>query len=252
MKSVQPARLYDADLDELQLFTDAFPFGIITVNSTGTVNFANLFARQTCFETAGLKQSLIHRSSPEQSLNLVAEVHTVISDSISYNRTITRQMIRNKRVYLIESHPVCGEDGIYRGSVFSVSDITRAALSQKQNELLYQISSLLSRVGEIESSLKDALRRIVESLSVKAANIMIVDQKNSLLQVKVDSYPDVLALPARKIKIGEGVAGHCALEKTPYSVYDVAASELFSQKTNSDTGALLSVPLISKGELVGV
>ncbi len=250
VKAIQEVFKYE----EFQLITDTIPQGIITLNELGSISFANRLARQICYRPSNttdiFKLPIDHLAAlPEQ---MYPDMSEIIRDSLAYKRVIARQIQRQKHYYYVESQPVYTSKDAYLGCVISIGDVTRLAANEKQYELLYQTSSALSRVKDIVPSLKTALVKIVDSFGVSSANIMLYSPKEQVLHVNVNTDTMLSPRSARDIRLGEGVAGHCALEKTPYCVYDVSTSALFTQKNPEDRGALLSVPLVNKGELIGV
>ncbi len=44
----------------------------------------------------------------------------------------------------------------------------------------------------------------------------------------------------------------CAAELQPYTIYDIAESDLYVKKRRGERGALLVIPIATKGKLIGV
>ncbi|HEY1074389.1 MAG TPA: GAF domain-containing protein [Patescibacteria group bacterium] len=237
------------EFPDFRLFADSFSHGLMVMNEEGRISFINKKAQDICFskETSQTPFELYSELiDPENTAML-----DLIQDVLEFKRNIYRQVIHKQNTYLAEAKVVTNGTKII-GSTILLSDITATAMKERQHELLYKISTALSQVSNVEQVLDTAIAQITGSVDIGAANIMILDKKTHKLRIVMDSNaPDRTIVP-REIEMGEGIAGKCAQEKRPYSVYDVAKSELYSQKRKNDRGALLAIPIISKGEVFGV
>lgn len=235
--------------DDFKLFANALPNGIIAMNKEGRISFANKMAQSITFEheqriTPFIDYQEVIRKDNVALLNL-------ISDTLRFEKNLKRQIEIERNTYLIESYVVCDKSKCI-GCMISISNISGHALREKQHELLYQISSALSGVSSINQVLKIAVGQIVRSVQATSANIMLLDHKTNMLRIKVDSNGPLSDHPLREFKIGEGLAGKAALERHPFSAYDVANCDDFCQRVESDHGALLVIPLVVKEKLLGV
>jgi PAS domain S-box-containing protein len=234
---------------DFHLLAHAIPHALITINNKRQVIFANQQAQNICFSKASNLtpflplEGLIDPSKQE----LVGMVY----DTYKFKKNISRPFEFGTKTYLAESR-IEIEKGKLLGCSLSLIDITQNRLRDKQHELFYQVSSALSAATHLHQVLKVALTQIMQSMNVTAANIMLYERESGTLQVKIDSKTKDHTADAREFRLGEGVAGKCAQELKPYSVHDISTSSLFAQKTDLDSGALLAVPLASRGRLLGV
>ncbi len=230
-------------------FANALSVGILIVDEEGRVTFMSDsvqrvgFTQITPFIPGTPYSELI--SPPNENLL------SLIETSLKLRQDMQRQISYSTHTYLVESKAIFN-DTFFLGCIISFNDISRIAMKEKQQELLYQISSALARVNNMEQILKITVSQVLKSVPATSANIMLFDRTTQTLQIKADSNATDPKYQARSFKLGEGVAGKAALELKPYSIYDVQASPLFTRKNKSDKGALLVIPLQSKGKLFGV
>lgn len=123
-------------------------------------------------------------------------------------------------------------------------------------ELLHQIGSHLSSIRDEDKLLEAILSLIDRHLQVECCSIMIIDQDRKYLRIKkAFGMPDV-DIGHIKVAVGEGIAGFVAAGTRPLLIRDVSAERhLISQVANKErfrTNSLLSVPLVSQGETIGV
>ncbi len=126
----------------------------------------------------------------------------------------------------------------------------------KSLELLYEIGTKLSSIRDEDKLLEAILNLILANLQVDRCSLMIIDDERKYLRIKkaVGNYDiDVTKV---KVPIGEGIAGHVAMGTRPLLIKDLSQEKhLISnvpKKHNFRTSSLLSVPLVSQGEVIGV
>jgi|GEM_PF-3344352 len=123
-------------------------------------------------------------------------------------------------------------------------------------ELLYEIGSKLSSIRNEDKLLEAILNLIERHMQVDRCSLMIVDEERRNLRIKKAFGIHDLDVSKVKVPIGEGIAGHVALGTRPLLIKDVSAEKHLisqvSQKDNFRTKSLLSVPLVSQGENIGV
>lgn len=126
----------------------------------------------------------------------------------------------------------------------------------KSLELLYEIGSVLSRIRD-EDQLLEAILRLVEGyLLVDRCSLMIIDEDRKNLRIKRAFGLHDVDIRSVKVPLGMGIAGHVAMGTQPLLIKDITAEgHLISQvqhKEDFRTNSLLSVPLVSQGEVIGV
>ncbi len=126
----------------------------------------------------------------------------------------------------------------------------------KSLELLYEIGSKLSSIRNEDKLLEAILNLIQQNLQVDRCSLMIIDEDKKSLQIKKAIGKYDIDISKVKVPIGEGIAGHVAMGTRPLLIKDLSSERhLIShvpKKHNFRTNSLLSVPLVSQGDVIGV
>ncbi len=127
--------------------------------------------------------------------------------------------------------------------------------SQESLEMLVMVSRLLSSKLDISELLATIMRLASRVVGAERASLYLLDEKTQEL------YFDVaLGLPKDvqkiRLKLGEGLAGTCAQDRTSIIMNDVASDNRHAGKVDAKSGfvtnSLLTCPMIIKGKSIGV
>ena len=128
--------------------------------------------------------------------------------------------------------------------------------------ILYNISQAVNFIDDLKRLLQVILSKALVTLEAEKGSLMLYDfSSNSLIVKVVYGLPDKRVedainngtIQCSTIKVGEGIAGTVFLEKKPIITNLGSMDPRFSQKVSlSSTKSLLCVPLIVKGETIGV
>jgi putative methionine-R-sulfoxide reductase with GAF domain len=123
-------------------------------------------------------------------------------------------------------------------------------------ELLYEIGSKLSNIRNEDALLEAILNLIQQNLQVDRCSLMIIDEERKYLRIKKAVGRYDIDVSKVRVPIGEGIAGHVAVGTRPLLIKDLSSEKhLIShvpKKHDFRTNSLLSVPLVSQGEVIGV
>ena len=128
--------------------------------------------------------------------------------------------------------------------------------------ILYNISQAVNFIDDLKRLLQVILSKALVTLEAEKGSLMLYDYTTNSLQVKVvygladkrveENINNVL-IQCSRIKAGEGVAGTVFLEKKAIITNLGSNDPRFVQKDGLfNTQSLLCVPLIAKGEAIGV
>ncbi len=135
-------------------------------------------------------------------------------------------------------------------------------VSETQNGLNKRIQEL-SAVNQICQAMNtkfimdEVLELIVtsckETIKAETVSLMLIDPKTNELIIKIAAGINVI-LMKRRMKIGEGISGWVALHGQPLLIQDIEKDGRFKRKSSKKyaTKSLLSVPLVTKGKVIGV
>ncbi len=134
----------------------------------------------------------------------------------------------------------------------------RAAIDHEKKELqhLLQIASSLNFSGDTKISLKKLTDLAAEIMGCESASIMLINEREKVLELVVASGDKGHSLETIKISMGEGIAGWVAANRKPLIVNDTKSDTRFSGKVNEelgyDTHQILAVPMELENETIGV
>jgi len=136
------------------------------------------------------------------------------------------------------------------------------AQSRKQDDKEQELRILheIAKDFSDDLSLNQLLRRIVDTIinfvKVDSCLIYLYDKQNDELILTASSDPEIKALGDLRLRMGEGVTGWAAKEKKPVALsreaYKDKRFKAFAFLKEDKYEALLSVPILSKNEIVGV
>lgn len=128
--------------------------------------------------------------------------------------------------------------------------------------ILYNISQAVNFIDDLKRLLQVIIQKALVTLDAEKGSLMLYDYAINALQVRIVSglqdkkLEEAInngAVQCAKIGIGEGIAGTVFLERKPIITNLGSADPRFIVKEIfSNTKSLLCVPLIAKGEVIGV
>lgn len=127
--------------------------------------------------------------------------------------------------------------------------------SDFQNTLL-KIWEKLNSSLDLEYILTTAIEYLESVINAERSSIWEIDENKNELFFKVFRGDNKESIKEIRLKIGEGIVGHCALKNETIIIDDVEKSELFSVKVDSKTSfktkSIMSVPLVYREKVIGV
>src|SRR4051812_13500295 len=131
--------------------------------------------------------------------------------------------------------------------------VLTAALSNRLKELaaLVTVGKAVNSVLDIRQVLEIILSSALELLSADGGSIMLMEEPDELRAVCVRGH---LAAEGANVRLGEGIAGYVAQEREPLLIAGQASKERFKNLVMQEppVESALSVPLINRGEVLGV
>src|SRR5438477_6323211 len=131
--------------------------------------------------------------------------------------------------------------------------VLTAALSNRLKELaaLVTVGKAVNSVLNLKQVLDIILSSALELLSADGGSIMLLEGPDELRAVCVRGN---VHAEGAVVKIGESIAGHVAQEREPLLIAGPASKERFKNLVLQDepVDSALSVPLINRGEVLGV
>ncbi len=118
----------------------------------------------------------------------------------------------------------------------------------------YSIATELLTALDLEDCLKILVSRIASYMSVEIVSIMLMDDDNRRLVVKIAKGLDNEVIRDAAHEIGEGVSGWVGKTGEPLLIKDITKDARFTGRKSGKyyNNSLLSVPLKMRGKIIGV
>ena len=150
----------------------------------------------------------------------------------------------------------------YHRKIRKDEEIVQLQKSLHNISILYNISQAVNFIDDLKRLLQVIIQKALITLDAEKGSLMLYDYSINVLQVRIVSglqdkkLEEAInngAVQCAKIGIGEGIAGTVFLERKPIITNLGSADPRFIVKeVLSNTKSLLCVPLIAKGEVIGV
>jgi signal transduction protein with GAF and PtsI domain len=131
-------------------------------------------------------------------------------------------------------------------------------MDSREQELmmLRKVAEYVSSNLELEELLGRIVKMVTEITSADSCFIYLYDAQRNELALRASSNPRTSVVGDIRLKLGEGVTGWAAKEKTPVALareaYKDARFKKFTNLAEDKYEALLAVPILSKDEIIGV
>ena len=126
----------------------------------------------------------------------------------------------------------------------------------REVHILHRISESISSTLEQETVLKQIVEVVVEVTKADACLLYLISENKDELILRASKNPHPRLIGRISIGLGEGITGWVAKEKVPVVVSrnasDDARFKFFHRLPEDRYQAFVSIPIISKGEIIGV
>jgi len=126
----------------------------------------------------------------------------------------------------------------------------------REVHILHRISESISSTLEQTTVLKQIVEVVVEATKADACLLYLISENKDELILRASKNPHPRLIGRISLGLGEGITGWVAREKVPVVVprnaSDDARFKFFHRLQEDRYQAFVSVPIISKGEIIGV
>jgi signal transduction protein with GAF and PtsI domain len=129
---------------------------------------------------------------------------------------------------------------------------------RKEQELriLHEVAQDISSNLELPELLQRIVEMVMQFSTADSCLIYLFDKQNEELILTASNDPKLKVLGKVRLRIGEGVTGWAAREKTPVALsreaYKDQRFKTFTSLDDDKYEAFLSIPILSKDEIIGV
>ena len=175
------------------------------------------------------------------------------------NNPISNETFKNLNYAFDYIEPIIAK---YHRKIKKDEEIAQLQKSLHNISILYNISQAVNFIDDLKRLLQVIIQKALVTLDAEKGSLMLYDYSLNALQVRIVSglqdkkLEEAInngAVQCAKIGVGEGIAGTVFLERRPIITNLGSADPRFIVKeVLSNTKSLLCVPLIAKGEVIGV
>lgn len=127
---------------------------------------------------------------------------------------------------------------------------------KKELDTLYRISRFIDSITDLKYLLKLIMEESKKVVNAEASSLLLYDDEKSELYFEVALGKKGEKVKEVRLKTSEGVVGAVARKKKSINVKDVRKTDIWDSKVDMVSGfktrSLLAVPMIRKGDLIGV
>ncbi len=122
--------------------------------------------------------------------------------------------------------------------------------------MLHKVAEYMSSALELEELLNRIVTMAADVTTADSCFIYLFDKQNNELVLRASSNPRTKAVGNIRLKLGEGITGWAAKEKTPVALENEAYKDprfkSFTNLAEDKYESFLAVPILSKDEIIGV
>jgi HD-GYP domain-containing protein (c-di-GMP phosphodiesterase class II) len=124
---------------------------------------------------------------------------------------------------------------------------------EEKFSIVQEISSLITEKSNINDLANLLLERATNYTNAEKGSFMLINEKGELYILEARGFSKQF-IDTYKVRMGEGIAGMVARNRSPVLVEDIDRDERFSQKKwdHYKTKAFISCPIISREKVLGV
>lgn len=132
------------------------------------------------------------------------------------------------------------------------SDSTLSTMNTKKLQALLSITDTALAYLTLDDLLREVLERIREIMVVDNIAILLTTGDEQCLTVRATLGFEEEIAPNVRVPVGRGFAGYIAAHAEPLVVYDSSEVEIITSALREKFRAMLGVPLLFKGRVIGV
>jgi signal transduction protein with GAF and PtsI domain len=133
---------------------------------------------------------------------------------------------------------------------------TSVEVESRHLALLHRISRVVSSSAQVDDILRDLIALVADVTACDACLVYLAEPETGDVVLRASQLPHRAEIGNLRMKAGEGVAGWVAEHRAPavlsHGAFDDPRFKRFSSLVEDTYEALLSAPLISGGDVIGV
>lgn len=126
-------------------------------------------------------------------------------------------------------------------------------LLNEKFSILQEVCHLITATNDVNALANFLLERAIEYTNAEKGSLMLINERDELYILAARGF-EMLFIETYKIKMGDGIAGVVARDRSPVLVEDIDKDERFRRKKRDryKTKSFISCPMISRDKVLGV
>jgi HD-GYP domain-containing protein (c-di-GMP phosphodiesterase class II)/signal transduction histidine kinase len=126
-------------------------------------------------------------------------------------------------------------------------------LLEKKFLILQEVSHLITATNDANALANFLLDRAIDYTNAEKGSLMLLNERDELYILASRGF-DMQFIETYRVKLGDGIAGVVAMDRTPVLVENIDEDERFNQKKRDryKTKSFISCPLTSRDKMLGV
>jgi len=120
---------------------------------------------------------------------------------------------------------------------------------------LHEITQLASSTRDWDEMLRLIIDRTTDAMRAEVSSLYLLERRDAILRLAATNGLDRRSIGRATLRVGEGIVGWVANARVPLAVRDVRNEPRFKWVSSVDQSrftSMLSVPLVTRDEVVGV
>jgi uroporphyrinogen-III synthase len=121
-------------------------------------------------------------------------------------------------------------------------------------DALHEIGSRIAAADPLHAVLSRGVQFVTSLVRCDSCFLYVLEQRDLVLRASMTPHPDVV--DRLKLRVGQGITGWVAEHRQPVAVgrraFEDPRFQIFNELPEDEYEAFLSVPVLSRGKLVGV
>jgi len=249
MTTIEPV-IDDAPAEIVSAAGDA----IITIDRQAQITSWNPSAERlfgwSWEEVAGRPVDLIAAEDRRSELMSLVVPKVLAGETVATYDTVRRRKDGSTFDASVTAFPLRDRSGEVLGAASITRDISERIRLRTQREILQRITDAALAHLDTGSLLHELTTRLADAFQFNHVAVTLLDRSRDVLVVR--AVVGAGSASPSEIPLGAGFAGRVAAQRRPLVVEDAATVEIIDPEVRAAARSLVGIPLISRGELLGV
>lgn len=221
---------------------DSLPLSIMIYPDKGKPSFIN---------NAALKfLDSVQKEDKKEYHRLTQLLARIAKKTIQAKSSHAENIVIDDTTYNVTANPLIN-DNKKCGATVMIGAISEEKQFEINDVLAHRTSITLCSNSNFSTIIRTIMKQMFFSMNITGASLMILEDDTLRVNFRYSSTSKAKRNPLN-LKVGEGVGGWVAANKTLLAIPDTEAEPLFVGHSLPSERSLLSVPVISNGQILGV